>query len=93
MGRTVNKTDIKAWHPVNTFAPPSKQYSPHYHFHGALHQAQEVGMLFKEISAPPPLKAEIAEKILDAWQTTGGDDGAKNVLQKLWEKKTNKLEQ
>jgi len=81
---TVDDTSVKAWHSVNTFAPPSRHYCPHYRFHGALHQAAEVELLFKVLKAASERKAEIAQQILKAWQMTGSDDGAKDILTKLW---------
>jgi hypothetical protein len=80
----VKSADIKAWHPVNTFSPPSRHYSPHYLFHGALHQAREVEMLFKLLDASDKRRAQIAETLLEAWQSSGGDDGAREILATLW---------
>jgi hypothetical protein len=89
---TVEVAKITAWQTVNTFSPPSKRYSPHYRFHGALHQAGEAGLIFDELRASPERKAKIAGQILTRWQTTGGDDGVRGLLCKLWEETTRSLE-
>ena len=80
----VKNTDIKAWHPVNTFSPPSRHCSPHYRFHGALHQAREVELLFNLVNASDERRAQIAETLLKAWQSSGGDKGAREIIETLW---------
>lgn len=80
----VRQTGVAVWHPVNTFAPPTRHYSPHYRFHGALHQAKEVELLFKVLNPTKERQAQIAEEILRAWQNNRGDDGATDMLMKLW---------
>lgn len=81
----VEETTIKAWHSVNTFAPPWDHYSPHHIFHGALGQSQNVGLLFESRNMPSDKKTQIAVEILKAWQRTGNDSGASEILDKLWE--------
>jgi hypothetical protein len=85
LGKTVSQPAPDAWRPVNTFAPPSKRVSPHYRFHGALTQAKLVGAHFEMLNTPPERRSAIAKEILRAWQTAGGEDGARDIIQKLGE--------
>jgi hypothetical protein len=77
---TVDVVDIPAWHPVNTFSPPSHHVSPHYYFHGALHQAHWAEGLFEALKATPEQKEKLARQILIAWQTNGDDRAAGEMI-------------
>ena len=69
-GRTVDVARIDPWHRVNTFGP-WVVYSPHYRFHGALSQAEQVGMAF-ELSQPSEQeRQDVATHVLTLWQTHG----------------------
>ncbi len=81
----INAADIADWQTVNTFAPPSRRYSPHYRFHGALSQAQAVGFLVKSSPAASSSRAEIAKTVLVMWQTNGSDSAVDNYIYYLWE--------
>ncbi len=72
-----------AWRPVNTFSP-GVGHSPHYNFHSALHQAQEVQVLDSVLSFAPEEKRELARAILTSWQQTGSYFAADELLEKQW---------
>jgi hypothetical protein len=76
----VSIAEIKDWHTVNQFAPPSFGISPHYRFHGALSQVQEVEMLQKAYALNESNVASIARQLLIMWQTNGSDFAASRFL-------------
>ena len=88
-GEKVDVADIKAWHRVNTFSPGLSN-SPHYIFHGALHQVNEVGRLY-ELSFPDDdTKREIARSVLTIWQMKGSYRPADDYIRGLMEKELSK---
>jgi hypothetical protein len=76
----VSVTDIEAWHTVNQFAPPSFQISPHYRFHGALSQVEDVEMLQTTYALGKSNVAIIARQLLTGWQTNGNYFAADRFL-------------
>lgn len=83
-GELVDVADIKPWHRVNTFSP-GVHYSPHYVFHGALYQANQMNMICTLHDLAPERKREIAKTILALWQNTGRDSGAEEYIHRLIE--------
>ncbi len=83
-GETVDVADIEAWQRVNTFSP-GVRHSPHYRFHSALPQANLMAMVGPLLDVTPQRKKEIAREILTAWQQSGCDSGAGDLLQNLTE--------
>lgn len=83
-GETVEVADIEAWHRSNTFSP-GLRHSPHYRFHSALHQARMMDALAATFHLAPERKKEIAKLILTAWQQSGSDDSADELIDQLWE--------
>jgi hypothetical protein len=81
-GERIDVADIKAWHRVSTFSPGISN-SPHYVFHGALHQAHQVDMIFSVLKPTAERKREIAKTILTVWQTSGRDSGADGYVRAL----------
>jgi len=81
-GEKVDVADIKAWHHVNTFSPYIR-HSPHYIFHGALCQVNELETIGVMLNFTSERKNEIAKTILTAWQQAGHDDGADPVIDGL----------
>ena len=81
-GDTVDVANIEAWQRVNTFSPGIR-HSPHYKFHSALAQAHQMEMLesFRELT--PERKKQIATDILTAWQQSGSDSSARDLIRKL----------
>ena len=75
-GETVDVADIEAWHRVSTTSP-GVSHSPHYRFHGALHQSHMLELF------PPQQQPEIAKATLTAWQASGDDSQAGSMLQEL----------
>ena len=77
-GEVVDVAGVEPWHRTCTTSRPLVGHSPHYVFHGALHQAHLVGMVFDKMpESSKDTKKRIARKVLTLWQTTG-DDGAAN---------------
>jgi len=91
-GKTVDVAPVKSWHRVNTLSPGVPN-SPHYVFHGALHQAYELGSLFKMGDLPQTSRADIAASVLTMWQTNGSYFAAGQYIQdqmmKTMESRTN----
>jgi hypothetical protein len=59
------------WRRVNTFSPLT-HHSPHYSYHGAIAQMQELGMLWALEPFTPAAKRAVAANVLRLWQR---DDG------------------
>ena len=76
----VSVAEIKDWHTVNQFAPPSFHISPHYRFHGALSQVREVEVLQAVYELTQNDVASIARQLLIEWQTNGRDFAASRFL-------------
>ena len=83
-GKTIDVADIKPWHRVHTSSPGV--ISPHYRFHGALHQANELNIISALNELDPDKKREIAEGILNLWQTEGSYFSVGPYLQTVFEK-------
>ncbi|MDZ7615737.1 MAG: hypothetical protein U1E05_01960 [Patescibacteria group bacterium] len=83
-GETVDVADIRAWHRVNTFSP-GVRHSPHYLFHSALHQARQMEMLESLHELTPERRKEVAKSILVAWQRSGRDSCAEELILRLME--------
>jgi hypothetical protein len=83
-GETVDVADISAWHRVNTFSP-GVRHSPHYLFHGALHQAGQFEMIATMSDLNPDRRREVAKGILTAWQQTGRYNGADEYIRSWME--------
>jgi len=85
----VSVAEIKDWQTVNQFAPPSFGISPHYRFHGALSQVEEVEILQNVYNLNQSDVASIARHLLIEWQTNGSYFAASRFLND----KTMELEQ
>ena len=82
---TVDVKGIPAWHRVNTFSPgPGAGHSPHYIFHAALWQANQMEMIASMRALTPEQKRDAARAIMTAWQKSGSYGGAGEVLENLW---------
>lgn len=71
-----------AWHRVNTFSP-GIGHSPHYRYHGTLAQTATLKLLFAEHIHSTAEQEDIARRILTAWQQSGDDDTADELLEQL----------
>jgi hypothetical protein len=90
-GESVHAADIAPWHMVNRFSP-GRHYSPHYRFHGALHQAAEVELLFEMLEPDGTRKKQIVRDLLTLWQANGNYFGARRYLATLSEEANEVLE-
>ena len=81
-GKSVDVAAIEPWHRVNTLSPGVPN-SPHYVFHGALHQAYALGSLFEMANMPETSRADIATTVLTMWQTDGSDFAASEYIHEL----------
>lgn len=90
-GETVDVNDINPWHRANTFSP-GLGYSPHYIFHSALHQANQMEILGSMYGLTPERKKELAKAILTAWQQSGRDRGADKLINQVMEEGTSDKE-
>jgi hypothetical protein len=87
-GKTVDVAETKPWQHVHTFSP-GVRWSPHYIFHSALYQVEEIRVLFETSRTSDEQKAEIARAVLTIWQTTGRDFGVHEYIRALKTMKTN----
>lgn len=74
------------WHRVNTFSP-GVHYSPHYRYHSAVHQIEQLVNLWQmppPLSFPAELKEPTARHVLALWQE-GSDDRASDYIRQLYE--------
>jgi hypothetical protein len=69
---------------VNTFSSRVRHSPPHA-FHGALHQAHNLKTIDSMLNLSPERKKQIARSILSAWQRSGDDSGAKDLVYSLME--------
>lgn len=79
-GKVMDVADVEPWRRVNTFSP-GLRHSPHYHYHGALHQARELDLISELNELGTEEKREIAENILELWQTERGYFPVNDYLQ------------
>jgi hypothetical protein len=90
-GHIVDVADVKPWHRVNTFSL-YWNYSPHYTFHSALCQVSQVKRFGYIAKLTSKQKQEIAKEILTAWQKSGNDQGASEIISRLQEKAMSSLD-
>lgn len=89
-------TDSRAdWQPVVTLSP-GLHYSPHYRFHGAIHQVQELEFSWVSGKMTPAAREQTARQVLRLWQQNLNYFRATDYLQAVWErareaKKTGKV--
>jgi hypothetical protein len=87
-GEPVDVGDIEGWHRVNTLSPGVVRHSPHYKFHSALHQAQDLNLIFEMLQPSAEQRREIAKTLLALWQMSGCDSGADEYLKELRQEAT-----
>ena len=71
------------WQRVNTFSP-GVRHSPHYRYHGAIHQIHVVDMILRSHDFSDEAKRYIAQTVLKQWQTQGDYFGIDKYLNDLW---------
>jgi len=67
------------WHHSVTFSP-GLRHSPHYTFHSAIAQIRQLESAWRLGDFTPTARHASAKRILQLWQQTGDDDGAKPYL-------------
>jgi hypothetical protein len=80
------------WRPVNTFPLTGRRISPHYSYHGAIAQIRQVEMMWHSSSFSDEAKRNMAQTILDRWQSDGNYFGAGKYLRKVWNTALDKTE-
>lgn len=68
-------TNVSAWQLDGELSPPSSRVSPHFAFHGALHNGEWVGSLILSSDLPPQKKHQLAAELLTLWQEEGSMSG------------------
>lgn len=69
-GERVDVADIAEWHHAITTSH-AYAHSPHYAFHGALHQIRQIEIANAVSEFTPQRKKQIARELLTRWQTDG----------------------
>ena len=85
LSRTLNDSNASPdWRRVNTFSP-GVGHSPHYRFHGAIHQIKILELANNTIRFDPDAQRKVAGTLLALWQDGGSsgdaDDFVDNVVQ------------
>jgi hypothetical protein len=79
-------TDSRAdWHPVVTLSP-GLHHSPHYRFHGAIHQIQELEFCWESGEMTPAARKETARQVLRLWQQNLNYFQTTDYLRAVWER-------
>jgi hypothetical protein len=73
------------WHPVVTLSP-GLHHSPHYRFHGAIHQIQELELCWQSGKMTPAARTETARQLLRLWQRNLDYFRATDYIQAVWER-------
>ncbi len=70
-GERVDVAEIEDWHHIRTTSFAAR-FSPHYRFHGVLHQIRRIEIANSISDFTPERKKQIARELLTRWQTDGG---------------------
>lgn len=70
------------WRRVNTFSPGVRQ-SPHYRFHGAIHQISALERADSMVTFDSLARRQVAETLLKFWQTSASCDDADEYVEKV----------
>ena len=73
------------WQPVVTLSP-GWRHSPHYRYHGAIHQIRSLEISWEFGKMTPEARRETARVVLRLWQREGGYMPAEDYLEKVWER-------
>ena len=79
------------WHRINTFSP-GVHYSPHYYFHGALHQVSCCEEAWELGRFRPEARCACARRMLQLWQSGSADEGARGYCHAIQEVALNSLQ-
>lgn len=72
------------WQPVVTLSP-GLHYSPHYRFHGAIHQIRELELCWEAGKMTAAARRETAKNVLHLWRQTGRYHRAGEYIESVWE--------
>lgn len=79
-------TDSTAdWQPVATLSP-GLHHSPHYRFHGAIHQIRELELCWECGKMTSAARKESARQVLRLWQQNLSSMRATDYIQAVWER-------
>jgi hypothetical protein len=97
ISEAIDISDIRDWHTVNRFSPPTLKVSPPYRYHEALSQVQHLEFVYNELDMVSPeiskrKKEEIAQNVLSLWQIEGDDHSATGYIYSINEDNLFKLE-
>ncbi|TWU32663.1 hypothetical protein Q31b_58210 [Novipirellula aureliae] len=70
------------WRCVNTFSP-GLGHSSHYHFHGAIHQINTLGLADNVVPFDPNARHKVAHRLLTLWQNSGSHFDADEFVEKV----------
>jgi len=59
------------------------RHSPHYSFHGAIHQIRELEMAWRLADFTTEARRASARRVLQLWQQAGNDNDAEDFLRAL----------
>jgi hypothetical protein len=76
------KSPARLWHTVTRISP-GKNYSPHYFYHGAIHQASQLEDIWNTQGLATPARRESARRVLKAWQQDGHYSGVQKYIYSL----------
>jgi hypothetical protein len=72
------------WHMVNRFSP-GVRHSPHYAFHGGIHQIRTLENTWQMLNLAPHVRQRTASHVLALWKHSGGDSLAGDYIYGLME--------
>jgi hypothetical protein len=65
---------------------PGLRHSPHYAFHGAIHQIRELEFCWQSGKMTPAARKETARNVLRLWQQNLNYMRATDYIQAVWER-------
>jgi hypothetical protein len=73
------------WHPVVTLSP-GLHHSPHFRFHGAIHQIRELEICWEFGKMTPAAREETARQVIRLWKQNLDYFRATDYIQAVWER-------
>jgi hypothetical protein len=85
LSRVHNETNPSPdWRRVNTFSP-GVRHSPHYRYHGAIHQIKTLEVSEGLIPFEPDARRKVARTLIGLWQNTGSYFAADRYVEKVFQ--------
>jgi hypothetical protein len=78
--------DMRVGACIGLILSPGLHHSPHYVFHGAIHQIRELELCWEFGNMTPAARAETARHLLRLWQQNLNYFQAADYLQAVWER-------